>query len=78
MLYQNILNLEEKNDVTVHIEISIYFLVDSRKNRYVKTSCKFSKKLKKTVFNLKQNKEIVIRIANKASIYVILNKKYFG
>ena len=75
MLYQNILNLEEKNEVVVNPDISNFLVAESSKNRFVKAPSKFSKKLKQAAFNLKQNNEIIIRKADKASIYVILNKK---
>ena len=75
MLYQNILNLEEKNEVVVIPDISNFLVAESSKNRFVKAPSKFSKKLKQAAFNLKQNNEIIIRKADKASIYVILNKK---
>ena len=52
----------------------IFLLAESSKNRHVKTPSIFSNKLKQAVKNLKQNKDIIIRKADKASIYVILNK----
>ena len=74
-LYQNIINLENKSEITVNPNISNYLLAESSKNRFVKTPSVLNTKLRQAAKNLRENKNIVVKKADKASIYVILDKK---
>ena len=61
LLYQNIVNLEQKNEIIVNPDISSFLLAESSKNRHVKIPSKFSNKLQQAAKNLKENKHIIIR-----------------
>ena len=56
-------------------KLSNYLLAESSKNRYVKTPSILNSKLRQAAKNLRENENIVIRKADKASIYVVLDKK---
>ena len=77
ILFQNIIKLEEQDQVITHPDLANYLRAESCKNRYVKTESILTPDLHKAAQSLKNNKNIVIRKADKASLYVILNKEEY-
>ena len=74
VLYQNLLDLESRNTVTVSPKLADQLRCESTKHRYKKRVPLLSPSLKTTANNLKNNEHIIIRKADKSNMYVILNK----
>ena len=75
MLYNKLLDLQKKNDISLDSKIVNELAAESCKHRNTKYISTVTPNLKKAAKGLKENKELIIRKADKSSIYVILNKK---
>ena len=73
-LYQSLLQLESKGTISVKPELAIQLRSESTKHRNTKYCSIITPALRDAARNLKTNKDIVIRKADKSSIYVIMNK----
>ena len=79
IMYQTLLKLEEKTVVTINPNLADQLKNEGTKNRHKKHKSILTPPLKKAAENLKNNKNITIRKADKSSVYVILNKdEYFS
>ena len=76
VLYQNLLNLQTRDIITINPKLADHLRCESTKHRYVKRKALLlTTKLKNAANNLKRNEDIIIRKADKSSMYVILNKE---
>lgn len=74
LLYESILSQESKQTVTIHPDLREQLRGESTKQRCFRTTKIISPELRQAANELKQHPDIVIRKADKANIYVILNK----
>ena len=75
VLYSSLLDLEKQNKVTINPRINELLAAECTKHRNPYYRSTISPELKNAAKNLKTNENIVIRKADKSSMYVILNKK---
>ena len=74
ILYQSVLKLEEQGKVTVNQNLVDQLKNEGTKNRYKKQNSILTPQLKRAATSLKNNEHIIVRKADKSSMYVILNK----
>lgn len=74
LLYESILSQESKQKVVIHPDLREQLRGESTKQRCFRTSKILSQELRQAASELKQHPDIIIRKADKANIYVILNK----
>ena len=77
VLYQNLINLESKNQITTSADLIDQLRCESTKHRYKKHNSLLTPHLRTAAQNLRNNDKIVIRKADKSSLYVILNKEEY-
>ena len=75
LLYCNLLNLEKQNKITIEPDLANQLCSESTKHRYKYSKTIMTPELKTAAKELKDNKNIIIKKADKSSIYVIMNKK---
>ena len=73
-LYQTLLQLESKKTIVIKPDLAIQLKSESTKHRNTKHPSIITPALRQAARNLKSNPNIVIRKADKSSIYVIMNK----
>ena len=73
-IYQALLHLESKKSVCLKPELADQLRCEGSKHRNIKYNSLLTKTLRDAAKNLKTNKDIVIRKADKSATYVILNK----
>ena len=74
ILFQNLLDLKDRNAIEINPTLSDQLRAESNKHRNPKYHSIITPKLKQAAKSLKDNREIIIRRADKSSLYVILNK----
>ena len=77
VLYQNLLNLESKKVITIDPNLADQLRNESTKHRNVKRKTLLTPKLKAAAKTLRENTDIIIRKADKSSMYVILDKEEY-
>ena len=78
VLYQNLLNIESKNLISLSTKLADQLRSESTKHRYKNNNNSIlTPQLKAAANHLKNNDKIVIRKADKSSMYVILNKEEY-
>ena len=75
ILYQDIMDLFEKNEIVIREGLANQLRAEAMKHRFKHTKQIISKELIIAANSLKNNKSIVIKKADKSSCYVILNTK---
>ena len=79
ILYNDILNLEAKNKITVKSTLKPLLLAEGYKHRCSNFKSTLPKKLLNAASQLRKNTQIIIRKADKSPTYVILNRdNYFS
>lgn len=78
LLYENILKLEAKDEILVHPDLKGQLAGEGSKLRGNDCSKLLTKELREAGKQLKEDSRIVIRRADKASIFVILNKEDYN
>ena len=73
-LYQNLLNLEKENVITMNPNIADQLRSEGTKHRNKSNRSIISPSLKEAASELKKNENIVIKRADKTAVYVIMNK----
>ena len=73
ILYQNLLQLESRNLISVQPELADQLRAESTKHRNIKHNSILTQSLKTAAQMLKKNPDITLRKADKSSTYVILN-----
>ena len=76
-LYQSLLHLEEKKEISIKQELADQLRSESTKHRNTKHHSILTPPLREAAHTLKNNNDIVIRKADKSSVYVILNKNEY-
>ena len=78
-LFESIIDLHDKNEVEIKENIPDLLRAEASKHRNVNVNSIITVELRKAAEDLKNNNKIVIRRADKASYYVILDKEdYFN
>ena len=77
VLYKNLLDIESKSLISISHKLADQLRCESTKHRYKKHNSLLTPNLKTAANNLKHNDKIVIRKADKSSMYVILNKEEY-
>ena len=79
ILYQNLLDLQSKKQIDIKPELADRLRNEGTKHRNPIHNSILTNSLKAAAKNLRNNKDIVIRRADKSAIYVIMNKsEYLG
>ena len=74
LLYQDICKLKSQNKIDVNPDLQLQLQAESTKNRSRLSRPSLPLRLKQAAKQLRENDDIVIRRADKAKIFVILNK----
>ena len=75
VLYNNLIELEVKNKITTSPRLRSLLAAESHKHRNPRyNKSHITKELKQAAKKLRENDEIIIRKADKSSLYVIMNK----
>ena len=77
VLYQNLLKLESKQEITIDPKLADQLRCESTKHRYEKRKTLLTPELKAAAKTLRENSQIMIRKADKSSMYVILDKEEY-
>ena len=77
ILYQSLLKLEDQAKVTINPNLADQLKNEGTKNRYKKQNSILTPPLRRAATSLKNNDKIVLRKADKSSVYVILNKEEY-
>ena len=79
VLYNSLLNLQKQNKVTISQGLQEQLMSEGTKHRHSYNKNQIPKHLIEASKKLRENKDIIIRRADKSSIYVILDKNdYFN
>ena len=76
-LYSKLLNLQDRNLITVNPRLCDLLTAESTKHRNPKYNPSIPKHLREAAKSLKDNNDVVIRRADKAQIYVLLDRKEY-
>ena len=76
-LYQSLLRLEGENAILIKPELADQLRCESTKHRNTQYTSVLTPALRAAANKLKNNKDIVIRKADKSSVYVILNRNEY-
>ena len=74
LLYQDICKLRQQNKITVNPDLREQLQAESTKNRGRFAKPSLPPRLKQAAKEIRENKDIIVRRADKAQVYVILNK----
>ena len=77
VLYQNLLKLESQKSIAINPNLADQLRAESTKHRNIQNRSILTPSLKEGAHSLKSNNNIVIRKADKSSIYVIINKEEY-
>ena len=77
ILYQKLLDLKSKNQIDLKPELEERLRSEGTKHRNPRHNSILTRSLKEAAKNLKNNNDIVIRKADKSSVYVIMNKSEY-
>ena len=77
VLYQNLLELEAQNKITVSEGLADRMKAESTKHRNVKNQSLITPSIRAAAKSLKNNKDIVIRKADKSATYVLLDREEY-
>ena len=75
VLYSNLVELEKTKKISIHPRIVDQLAAESTKHRNTHYRSSITPQLRDAAKNLKENPNLVIRKADKSSVYVLLNKQ---
>ena len=76
LLYQSLLKLQSENEITLKENLWSQLMAESTKHR-TKFKTIISPNLKEAIKTLKNNKDIIIRKADKSNTFVIIDKSEY-
>jgi len=74
VLYDSLIELNKKNTISLNPNITTQLAAESTKHRNPKYNSSIPPHLRRAAKELKQNNDVIVRKADKSSIYVILNR----
>ena len=79
VLYQNLLDLEKQNKITISNDLADQLRSESTKHRHHRINSIFTPALRNAAHRLRNLDNVIVRRADKSSVYVLLNKSdYFS
>ena len=78
MLYSKLMELEKANVIEINSRIIDQLAAESQKHRNTQYKCSIPFHLREAAKNLKLNDDVIIRRADKSSIYVLMDKREYS